>query len=89
MGFQHEFKECSIARHPCRSFFPYPGFTDAQRAQPNQKGGGQSQTLHLPELVFTTNPFYLVIYAELVPEHPLSTRILRLIKIPWRAALIA
>ena len=69
-GFQHKLKEGSIAWNPCRSFFPYPGFTDAQRAQPKRKGGGQSQTLHPRELVFATDPFHLVISAELLPEHP-------------------
>lgn len=68
-GFQHKLKEYSIAWYPW-SFLSYPSFTDAQRAQVNQKGVGQSQTLPLPELVFTANPFHLVVYAELLPEHP-------------------
>lgn len=86
-GFQHKLNEYSITSHPRRSFFPYPGFTDAQRAWTKQKGGGESQTLHSHELVFATKPFHPVIYAE--PEHPSIYPDFEAQKITHQAALIA
>lgn len=76
-AFQHKLTELSITWHPCGPFFLYSSFRNAQL---DPKGEGQSQTLRSHELVFTTHPSHLVISSEHLPEHPVPTHILKLIK---------